>query len=294
MQRMKIRRDSRDGWYTITPDDADKLLRSDPIKNRPIGPAKVHKIAEKIRSGKWVPNGETIILDPSGKLADGQHRLSACVAANKPIESYIVHIPSKLKEGFFDSVDQGASRSGGDLLAMEGVMYSTTSAGVCRLLHVYEQNTMSYGSGTGKLPLVVRDVYNRNKAEVDRAVEAIALVRKETKGWIRPAAFAFAYMMARRVNADKADRWLNAVAYGEGLDANHPAMRLRKVLMADAMSKSTKHYSLDSFIALATKSWVMFNHGVRPNILTWSAQEEMPRFDDKPSRAMREKLAQAV
>ena len=293
MKRMTIRRDSRDGWYSISPEDAEHLLKSDPIKNRPIGPTKVHRITEKIRNGKWVANGESIILDPSGKLADGQHRLSACIAAGKAIESYIVHIPAKLKESFFDSVDQGAVRSGSDLLAMDGVIYSTCAAAVCRLLSVYEGGNKTYGSGKGRWNYSVRDVYQAAKQEIDQSIEAVMLARKETQGWVRPSTLSFAYLMARRTNKDRADKWLNAVVYGEGLEANHPAMRLRKVLMADALSKASKHYDLDSEISLTTKSWVMFNHGVKPSVLTWSKQEDLPRFDDRPSRLLKENLAKA-
>ena len=291
MKRMSVRRDSRDGWYTITPEDAEHLLKSDPIKNRPIGPVKVHRIADKIRDGRWVANGESIILDPSGKLADGQHRLSACIAANKHIDSYVVHIPQRLKDGFFDSVDQGAPRSGGDLLAMEGVMYSSTAAAVCRLLNIYEQGLATYGTGKGRTPLPTRELYARNKADVDHAVETVMMLKKELKGWARPGVMAFSYMMARRVNKEKAEKWINAVAFGEGLDASHPAMRLRKVLMADALNRGSKHYNLDAQIALVTKSWVLMNHGIKVQLLAWGqGQEEMPRFDDKPSRFARENL----
>lgn len=78
-------------WEDIDPEQAAAILKlSNAMNPRKIVLEHAMRIAEQIERDQWVPNGEAIIFDSTGSLIDGQHRLSACVLANKPIRSLVV------------------------------------------------------------------------------------------------------------------------------------------------------------------------------------------------------------
>lgn len=91
---------------TITPKAAADLLERN--KNiRRLSKRRVSHLAEVIEAEYWEPgNGETIKLDIEGNVVDGQHRLAACVMADKPIQAFVmVDIPS------VSEVDRASSRT---------------------------------------------------------------------------------------------------------------------------------------------------------------------------------------
>ena len=87
----------------ITPARARELLEGG-HRNRPVSHRRVRTIAQAMTGGKYVLNGETIVLDVSGRLLDGRHRLLACVLANLPIASFVVE---GIAAAVFPSLDQG-------------------------------------------------------------------------------------------------------------------------------------------------------------------------------------------
>jgi hypothetical protein len=75
---------------TITPARAKKyLLRN--VCNRRIRPTWVDKLARQILEGRWVVTHQGIAFDEEGRLLDGQHRLSAIVAANKSVKMWVAY-----------------------------------------------------------------------------------------------------------------------------------------------------------------------------------------------------------
>jgi hypothetical protein len=110
---------------TITPQKAaaalkrQELLRAqDPtVRQRYVREELVKKYARDMAAGKWDCNGETIILGPGGQVLDGQHRLLACVEADKPFRTHLVE---NVSPEAFHTIDTGAGRSMGDQLTIAG------------------------------------------------------------------------------------------------------------------------------------------------------------------------------
>lgn len=75
----------------ITPNYAGYLL-SQSSGNRNVNSRRVSLYADAMASGKWVENGESIIISTTGNVIDGQHRLSAVVLSKTPISSLVVTI----------------------------------------------------------------------------------------------------------------------------------------------------------------------------------------------------------
>jgi hypothetical protein len=100
----------------VTPLMASEMLASN-SRNRPISRGHVLKLAESMRRGEWDFNGTTIKVASSGRLLDGQHRLTACVEAEAPFDTLVVY---GLEDESFASIDQAAKgRKVSDVLSIE-------------------------------------------------------------------------------------------------------------------------------------------------------------------------------
>lgn len=73
----------------ITPIRASEYLNNN-AKHREINQRKVEKLAGDLENQNWQLNGKVIIFDSNGRLLNGQHRLSACVASGKTLTTLVV------------------------------------------------------------------------------------------------------------------------------------------------------------------------------------------------------------
>lgn len=71
---------------TVEPGAAKAMLGYN-FDNRSVRTLHVEKIVHDILNDKWVYDGCPIVFDTNGTLINGQHRLIACVKANKPIKT---------------------------------------------------------------------------------------------------------------------------------------------------------------------------------------------------------------
>lgn len=100
---------------TITPELAKEWYdnKANP-QNRSISQNRVISYAQDMIDGKWQFNGEAIIFYENGMIADGHHRLLACVKAKKPFKTWVIFGISKSVDLF----DKGRNRSTSDTLRM--------------------------------------------------------------------------------------------------------------------------------------------------------------------------------
>jgi hypothetical protein len=75
---------------TMTPGRASELLSGNPPDHRSrLDPGRVRVLQDVIERGEWVFNASSsdpVKVSAAGVLIDGQHRLTACVAAGRPAE----------------------------------------------------------------------------------------------------------------------------------------------------------------------------------------------------------------
>lgn len=74
---------------TITPGDA-AMYMSNNARHRPIKDKKVAEYMGEMRDGKWRLNGKTICFDTTGRLLNGQHRLSAVIRSGVSLTTLVV------------------------------------------------------------------------------------------------------------------------------------------------------------------------------------------------------------
>lgn len=266
--------DSRDGWYSITPPQAAALLNG-MGKNRPLKEHQAQRIADDIMNGLWRPNGETIIFDEKGRPIDCQHRLRACVLANKPIETYCVFgIPAR----FFPSFDQGKARGGSDLAALMNFSNANLIAATSRLAIMYEDGTLGQ-TGTRAMPSErLKQYYERHR---DRLTEAVAMAMKFRAGIVKliPMSHAsFAYYVTNDLHPEQATIFIERLATGVDLKKGDAIIAFRQ-RMLDLVGVKHRLRQTEK-LALLIKAWNAFLEGKPITILRWKTDTEVfPRFN---------------
>lgn len=73
----------------ITPEQAQAYLDNN-AKHRPIKDKKVAEYMAQMQDGAWKLNGKAICFDSTGRLLNGQHRLSAVVRSGVSLTTLVV------------------------------------------------------------------------------------------------------------------------------------------------------------------------------------------------------------
>ena len=149
-----IRKVSRDGYCRlhIDPSDAKSLLERN-TGNRKLRESVVNYYAKEMRNDKWLDNGDPIRIARSGRLLNGQHRLSALVKAGVTLP---FHFLSNLSEESFEQMDNGAHRSVSDNLNM-----TARDAAVFKVIYLIRSQIFMHENGRNKVgPSDIKSVMN--------------------------------------------------------------------------------------------------------------------------------------
>lgn len=99
----------------ITPEIAAEYLKAN-VGNRAIRRSKVRSYATMIKRGEWLLTDQGISFDVTGRLQNGQHRLSAVIVAGVPVDMYVTR---GCDPRAFLVLDQGVKRDTADVFAIE-------------------------------------------------------------------------------------------------------------------------------------------------------------------------------
>lgn len=113
---------------TITPTIAKAWLDKN-TNNRSLRKITVEKYAHDIATGGWQLTFDPIRFDTNGTLLDGQHRLAACVLADKPFQALVVY---GMPEESISAIDIGRARSTADVLRLNGQANPNTVAAMAK------------------------------------------------------------------------------------------------------------------------------------------------------------------
>ena len=110
------REDMETKIVTITPDEARKFLANNP-SNRHISENEVAKLAADMKEGRWMVTHQGIAISKTGRLLDGQHRLTAVIKAGIPVQMMVTF---DVDEDAVEAIDRGRRRSIADVFTFEG------------------------------------------------------------------------------------------------------------------------------------------------------------------------------
>ena len=101
----------------VSPDFAKELLKLNTF-NRSPKKNKINMYASELLSDQWFSNGVPIIIGSDNVLKDGQHRLMACIKANKTLKNMII---VRLPKENCSCYDIGATRTAADTAVLMGI-----------------------------------------------------------------------------------------------------------------------------------------------------------------------------
>lgn len=225
---------------SITPAMAVEWLETKNSRNRPVSQTTVDRYAQEMRLGNWKLNGETLIFGKDGQLMNGQHRLKACIAANKSFDSMVI---MGVENDTFDTIDDGSKRSLADVFAIRGETCSGNLAAGVRFLHVYatgQIETRDLRRGTIATKSVLEATFKKHPG-MRQSVKFVGMLKQRTGGLLMPTGMAIGlhYLFAL-VDEKKADEFFSVFQSGVNLTEQSPIFLLRNRLIMAQREKSSR------------------------------------------------------
>jgi hypothetical protein len=260
----------------ITPEIATKLIEdSKDIRNRNVSDGHVKWLADQMKSGKWVLNGEAIILDDEGQIVDGQHRLWAVIQSETAIESLVTR---GVDRKGFATIDTGAARTAANVLAIVGKKDANALGAALSLIHRHEVGQMlAHGKDAGFTTATGLAILRRHP-EIEESVEFVSKHSRTNVALrkIPRSAFIFLHYRFSAHAKEKAVEFFEQVG-DVRFDTTGTITRLLRdfLLRRDALGGGIRALEL---CAIVVKAWRAFleNRPASRQTLQWKRGGEYP------------------
>jgi hypothetical protein len=247
---------------TLTPRLAGQLLQRN-THNRSVSTARVDQYAADIRNGNWRMNGEAVKIAHTGQILDGQHRLMAILEADQPIETlFITGLAPEAQE----TMDQGRSRTLGDVLKLRGEKDYYNLGAATRMVCLYERDGLPFQAPFKAAPTVhealrtlERNPDLRDSVKLASSLRRTALIPVSTIAGVH-------YLFAI-VSADDANDFMTKLLRGENLTADSPIYVLRDRLMVDLQERALQPKVKLAFVI---RTWNAYQQGEHIKRLMWT------------------------
>lgn len=250
---------------TISPDMARVWLAEHNHGNRTVRQHAVTRYAADMAAGRWTMNGASIVFDEDGRLIDGQHRLIACIKADREFTSLIMRGAERPAVA---DIDTGAGRTLGDLLKWQGVPHYNRVAAAIRVEWKWSQ---------GK-EVVANDARRPTNAEaldwldlnpsLPVAASEIGPLSRQPILFPGGAGVAFLHQITM-IDREEALSFVDEVATGTDLRPETGSLALRNwCINQNSRSAHTKPKP-SVWLAVAVKAWNLWITGETANRLAW-------------------------
>jgi len=221
----------------MTPQWAAQILKTANHDNRPIRRAAVKRLAESIKDGMWQITHQGIAIDTNGKLQDGQHRLSAIVEANQPVE---ILLTTGTYPASYGVLDCGVGRTAADSLERIGTCKNSNRAAAgIKVYLLYKRHPQKIWGNTDAPPqTTIVQFYKENKNTVDWATEH-GSSSSSTYRLLNPSALiAFLLLAAEDSETkEKAKIFAKLLATPSMQPEDSPVFAYRRLLEGNSLSK---------------------------------------------------------
>lgn len=258
----------------ITPERAKQLLETQ-NGNRHLNKNRVELYANEMRTGRWRLNGESIKIDWTGRLIDGQHRLAAVVLADTPIWFTIT---SRINPDCFATLDSGQTRTTAQVFTIAKIENAAiASTVVWRTKELQKTGYYSNGGNAAAAHCGTKEnilkIYN---SDVEGYKEAAKIARSlyDKLRLFSPAFIgAVYYYLTTTLHYDKnyVLRFFNAV-HGQGQPINQ-AEALKNKIIKRKLEVGT-HLKDEYLFNLFVKAWNKYVLSEPIKTLTYSPEQE--------------------
>lgn len=250
----------------ITPEIATAWLRNNPA-NRPKGMKAIRRIRRALVNSDWEINGETIKIDATGVLRDGQTRLQAIVDEEIAAWSWVIFDLGNGK-GVYETIDQGRLRTLGHLLKIRGYQNYNVLASAIRTVYQLHPEVANASGLTANVGLgIIEDHPNINSSLVFLMGHQI----RDT--YSAGTAAGLHYLMSGK-DSDAADYFWESLATGVFTTAASPARKVRDIIVANKNAKPDNKLTPTTIQALIIKAWNLQREGRTRKVLRWNSEKE--------------------
>jgi hypothetical protein len=236
---------------------AKKLLGQNAENNRNIRPGKVEQYVRDMLAGHWPITGETIKVDTNGVLIDGQHRLSAVIAADRvrPGIEVPMLVAYNVDPAVMPVLDTGIPRGLHDLVGMayQAKQSHLVAAVVRRILQWEQGNYLGASGRVGGVPTHTECMIRLEK-DVEGFMAAAARGRDVQQARLAPGApSGTAFYVFRQIDAEKAHAFFDHLISGENLSGSILTLRNRLI--------GAKRLKAHEYMALYIRTWNAWREG---------------------------------
>lgn len=258
----------------VTPIMAERFLLRN-TNNRKVRHPHVLNLAEAMKRGDFVFNGDTIVFDEKGDLLDGQHRLMAVVESNTTQKFLIVYNVSRDVQ---DTKDRNEGRTVSDALSQAGYGHSSHLAGAAKNLRAFEDGGLGWVNARGRFHPRDAKLVLKNHPEL---TESVAFIMNHRKGLNRVcrawSTLSCLHYIFSAVDPAAADEFFARLSDGVGLGLTSPVLHLRERLIEDRASQS--RLPMNHVKAFIIKAWNSHCQNRPMKILRWVKKEKFPKIE---------------
>lgn len=220
--------------------------------NRKVSDLVVANYARDITSGRWIENGQSIVVADDGQLNDGQHRCWAVLEARRAIDVLLVvgvRRDSRL------TVDQGKIRVVGDYLEMEGHGDGKYLGAVAAYVWQWRTRTQLSNQALFRPTKAEITALVREEPGIAQSLASIPRRRTVPVGGVSLLGFCH-FVFSSRATAKAADEFVAMLVEGSAMQAGHPVLYARNRLGAEG-----RRMSLNEKADLLFRAWNAWRQG---------------------------------
>lgn len=251
----------------VTPDIAKKFLEKN-TNNRSLCSKRVNRLANAMLRGEWQFNGDTVRVAKSGRLLDGQHRLSAIAQSGIAQRCLIVN---GLDDEAFTTIDVGAARNAAQMLGMAGEKNTSATAAAARMYLLYKSVGKPVFGSPDKQPTHTQ-IVDFAEGNEELALSAGQIKNKWCVRYIGPANTAFCHYVFSQVDKYACERFFSEIASGDFSYSNSPIKFLRELFIEERGQSGSPDRSRR--IALMFKAFRLYREGKESKILRLSKDQD--------------------
>lgn len=237
----------------MTPDLAAGYLEMNSA-NRPLNVKHVEWLASIMRRGEWAFNGDSIRINKSGKLMDGQHRLSAIISCGIPQR---VVVTTGIDDEAFLTIDCGRNRGASDALAIEGFKCTTALASAARFLMNIQKGFSMHGKEQAK-KYTNAEILSVIKAHPHLQASAQYGQSKKARKYMGSALLSFCHYWFTQYDFIAGTSFFSQFESGEYSYKHSPVSALKEKLMDNAInSKKLDRDDKAAYVFLAFNKYML-------------------------------------
>lgn len=253
---------------TISIELADKAVAQEWLthntKNRNLRSALVQKYARDLAGGRWHQTGDPIQFDKTGRLLNGQNRLTALVIADVTIPMLVIRGLESECQRFMDI---GSKRTVADALKLDDVPNAgrlSTAAGFL-FMHL---------NGTRPTHAEVLELI-QDEPDLDVSAQVGERLKRALGG--SGGLYAVAFHVLADVDLPDANRFFEGLVYGDSLTRGSPILALRNRLLANTGPQVRDPSTLSRNLAMFFRSWNYWRRGKPLSMVKLSSTIQTPK-----------------